>query len=508
MAMENNYISLHVHSDYSRQDSVAKIEDLVNKAKLLKMPALALTDHGTVSGWIRFYKTCMDNGIKPIFGIEAYIVDNADFFHQLDKDIDETEKKAKDWLPLFDGVADDFDATIEDLKDKKNKERKANHVIILAKNEVGYRNILRLSSWAYVNGFYYKPRIDMKVLEKFKEGLIITSACLGGQIASNILRKDYTKAEFYTKQYKEIFGDDFYMEIQLHPVGEQEEANRYLIKLAKKHKIKTIITQDVHYVEQADVEVHETIIKLKNKEKDKSLEKDGDIPRKVDVKREAGKIKSKRSALIYEQLVGEAVSEQKQGVDSDGYFYNAREYYFKSYDELENSRKTSHSYISEEDFKEYMANTFEIADKVERMSAYSTQAYLPKFGNENETAQAMLKRLIREGAKKKLADKIKKNPELKKVYDERLSEEVSVIFDLGFEEYFLIVWDFITWARQNDVAVGPGRGSVGGSLIAYCIDITRIDPIQHGLLFSRFINKTRSVAKYKIDFDGFALGKK
>ena len=506
--MADNYIGLHVHSDFSRLDSVAKVGLLVKKAKSLGMPALALTDHGTISGWIKFYEECTKHEIKPIFGIEAYICKNHILHKEIDQEILELEEKVKNYMPLFDGLMDDPEKTMAALKKKKIKNRKANHVIILAKNEVGYHNIIQLSSIAFTEGQYYKPRIDMKLLEQYKEGLIVTSACLGGQISSCILKDDYHGAEKYVKEYKRIFGEDFYIELQLHPVEEQVKANKVLIELANKFDIKTIISQDVHYVEAADVDLHEVVIRLKNKDKDKSLKKDGDIPREVDLQRDVHKIGGKRSAIIYEQKMREFITAEKSSVDSDGYFYNAREYYFKSYQELKNSWQKSHSYITEETFNNSIDNTFEIANKVERVTAHSIVAHLPKFGSDTETPEEMFKRIVKEGAKTKLAPKISKNLELKEVYNKRLHEEFDTILDLGFAEYFLIVWDFIIWSRRNGITVGPGRGSVGGSLIAYCMDIIKIDPIQHGLYFARFINKTRSSAKYKIAFNEKQLVKK
>jgi len=506
MAMVDNYIGLHVHSDFSRLDSVAKVGLLVAKAKKLGMPALALTDHGTISGWIKFYEECAKKDIKPIFGIEAYICDNANLHREVDQAILELEEKVKNYMPLFDGLMDDPDKTMADLKEKKLKNRKANHVIILAKNEVGYHNIIKLSSLAFTEGLYYKPRIDLKLLEQYKEGLIVSSACLGGQIASCILKDDIQGAERYVKEYKRIFGEDFYIELQLHPVEEQVKANKVLIELAKKFDLKTIISQDVHYVEAADVDLHEVVIKLKNKDKDKK--KTEGIPREADITREVKKFGGKRSAIIYEQKIREFAKTEKTNLDSDGYFYNAREYYFKSFEEIKTSWQKDHSYISEELFNDSIQNTFVIADKVERVNAHSTIAHLPKFDTDGETPQEMFKRMVKEGAKIKLTPKIEKNPALKAIYDQRLHEEFDTILDLGFEEYFLIVWDFINWARQNDIPVGPGRGSVGGSLIAYCMDIIKIDPIEHGLYFARFINKTRSSAKYQVAFVGKELARK
>jgi len=232
------------------------------------------------------------------------------------------------------------------------------------------------------------------------------------------------------------------------------------------------------------------------------------LPREIDIKREVSKTKNKRNAFVKESVMRMAVAAERENVDADSYFYNAREYYFKSMEELKDSWQKHHSYISEEDFDKSLANTLKIAKMVEKIQVYSPIAYLPKIAEGEISAKDMFKKIIKEGAKIKLTPKIKDNPELKMKYEKRLKEELEIIFDLGFEDYFLIVWDFINWAKENNIMVGPGRGSVGGSLVAYCADITKVDPMEHGLLFSRFINKTRSSAKYKVDFDQFALEKK
>jgi DNA polymerase-3 subunit alpha len=473
------------------------------------MSSLALTDHGTISGWLQFYKACSDKDIKPIFGVEAYIVEDASAIKNIEESIDSMELKKKNNLPLFDGILENIDEDIDKAKTAKTKERKSNHVILLAKNEEGYRNIMRMTTWGFQNGYYYKPRIDLKTLEQHKDGVICTSACLGGQISYNIIKGNLEKAEWFVREYKRIFGENFYIELQLHSPDEQIVANKKNLEFAKKYDIPIVVTQDIHYVEADDVELHELVIKLKNKEREASLEKIDDIPRNIDIAKEVKGTKNKRLANLKEQAMTAAATEKKGDVDSDGYFYNARDYYFKSFDELKSAWENGHSYMSEDDFNEAIENTNRIASKVEKISAYSNVAFLPKIVDADSVdSKEMFRKIVKEGAKRKLANKIKEKPELKAVYEKRLTEEMDIIFSLGFEDYFLIVWDFINWSRQNDIAVGPGRGSVGGSLVAYCADITKVDPVQHGLLFSRFINKTRSSAKYKVEFDEVKLEKK
>jgi len=506
--MVDNYVSLHVHSDHSRLDAISKIPDLAEKAKRLGMKAIALTDHGTISGWLKLFEECKKRDIKPIFGLEAYICDDATLISRTDKELDSLEEKKKTYLPLWDGLENDPDEKITELKGLKTKVRKSNHVILLAKNKVGYHNIMRLSSMAYLEGYYYKPRIDLKMLEQYHEGIIASSACLGGQITSQILKGNIPKAEEYLQKYLKIFKDDFYLEIQLHPVEEQKNANKELLAMAKRFGVKTIITQDHHYTEAEDVFLHEVVIKLKNGQKENLFAKPSeDLPSPVQIAKTTKKMGG-RVGFVHKELMEEKVKEQKQEDDSDGYFYNAREYYFKTFDEIKDSWKNHHSYISEDDFNNCLANTIEIADKVEKINAYSTEVYLPKFDSGKLTPKEFLLKLIKDGASKKLREKYKDSPDLKNKYDARLKEEFNTIISLNFEEYFLIVWDMVDWCKRNDIMVGPGRGSVGGSLIAYCIGITNVDPIEHGLLFHRFINKTRSSAKYRIELDEFKMEKK
>lgn len=506
--MAENYVSLHVHSDHSRLDAISKISDLAEKAKRLGMKAIALTDHGTISGWLKLYEECKKRGIKPIFGLEAYICDDATLISRTDKELETLEEVKKEYMPLFHGLENDPNEKIEQLKGLKTTVRKSNHVILLAKNNVGYHNIMRLSSMAYLEGYYYKPRIDLKMLEKYHEGIIASSACLGGQITSQILKGNIEKAEDYLKKYLAIFKDDFYIEIQLHPVEEQKKANQALLAMAKKFKVKTIITQDHHYTEANDVFLHEVVIKLKNGQKENMVTKpSGDLPSSVQVIKEAKKIGG-RAGFVHKEIMEEKVKDKKQEDDSDGYFYNAREYYFKTFDEIKDAWQKHHDYIPEEIFHQCLDNTIAIADKVEEFSAHSSETFLPKYDSGSVSPKDFLLNLIKEGASKKLKHKYKDNESLKKKYDVRLKEEFKTIHDLGFEEYFLIVWDVVDWCKKNNIMVGPGRGSVGGSLIAYCIGITNVDPIEHGLLFSRFINKTRSSAKYKIELDAFELAKK
>lgn len=572
----SNYVSLHVHSDYSFKDSIAKIPDLTAKARSLGMPGLALTDHGNICGWLKLYDSCVNGKdgkplpkeqvLKPIFGMEAYICDDALLPSTIENRIDELElhldnsmgtlfewaenpesyesvndqdpeqaylnaythweesqeqyqgmtpEEAKEAGAFDEGNVppsredfikvgyekilkneNNFDAKaqIEKLKEYKNKIKKSNHLILLAKNKKGYDNIIKLSSYGFQSGFFYKPRIDMKILEQYKDGLIVLSACLGGQISSNILKGRLDKAENYVKEYKRMFGEDFYLELQLHEIPEQKKANEVLIELMKKYKVQPVITQDVHYVEKEDLELHEIVIKLgKNRKDDEEEDED------------ATKAAEDKKKLKDQEKKEEERKEDEE--DSDAYFYTARGLYFKSYDELVESWKRDHPYIHEKIFNKAIENTNVIFNKVEKFNVRSDKPLLPTFDTGSLTPKQYIFNLIKEGAKEKLAPKLGENKELKAKYEARMKEELDTISELNFEQYFLIEWDIMNWCKTNGIMTGPGRGSAAGSLIAYLLGITHLDPIEHDLLFSRFINKSRSGAKYKLELDDVPLVK-
>ncbi len=545
----SNYVSLHTHSDYSFLDSIAKISDLTNKARSLNMPGLALTDHGNICGWLKFYSSCKydkddkplpkDKALKPILGIEAYICDDSLLPSKIDERIEELEAHKKTTLgSLFEWASDpeafedsDFESGEEELenldheestvwhhriskmlnenrknnfdaenqitflKESKVKVKKSNHLILLAKNRTGFNNIIKLSSYGYQNGLFYKHRIDMKILEQHKDGLIVLSACLGGQISSSILKDNMKKAEEYVKEYKRIFGQDFYLELQLHEIEEQRKANKGLIELMKKYKVQPVITQDIHYVEKEDVELHEIVIKLRKNQKD---------DKKEDEEKESED--SVKKAL--KEAEKQAEKKEADAEDSDGYFYTARGLYFKSYDELIESWHKEHPYIDEKIFNKAIDNTMVIFNKVEEFQVRSEKPLLPEYDTKGLTPREFIKGLMKKGAKERLLGKIKEKPELKAIYESRMIEELDTICELNFEQYFLIVWDIMNWCKEHDILTGPGRGSAVGSLISYLLGITHLDPVEHDLLFSRFINKSRSSARYRLEFLDMPMVKK
>lgn len=398
----SNFVHLHVHSQYSLLDGAARIKDLVRKAAYMGMPALALTDHGNLYGALEFYKTAKAENIKPIVGCEIYIAQKSRF----------------------------------------EKDNRGYHLILLAKNKEGFSNLATLSSLAFKEGTYYVPRIDKELLRKHSAGLICSSACLGGEVARTILRSGLERAEEVIREYQEIFGDNFYLELMRHGIQEQEEVNHALLVLSKRTGAKLIATNDVHYVNKEDFEAHKILIKIntdpRNQESDTTLH------------------------------------------------YTGNEY-LRSPEEMA------------ELFANYpgaIENTLEIAEKVE-LYKLEREIVLPVFplpeGFDNENKY--LEYLTWEGAKKKFKEI---TPEIK----ERLEYELRVIQQMGFSGYFLIVQDFINAARRFGVIVGPGRGSVAGSAVAYAIGITNVDPIKYKLLFERFLNPERvTMPDIDVDFD-------
>ncbi len=396
------FIHLHTHSHYSLLDGLAKIDDLIGRAKELDMDALALTDHGNLYGAIEFYKKASKAGVKPILGMEAYVALGSRFDKQLSK---------------------------ENLKTKKEN---YNHLTLLCENETGWKNLLRLSSKAHLEGFYYKPRVDKELLREYHEGIIALSGCIGGEISQLIINNQKEEAEKVAKEYLEIFGpDNFFIEIWYHPhIAEADKAVKGLVELARKLNIPLVATQDIHYARPEDAEFQDILLAVQTgntiEDKDRLTMKEGNF--------------SMRS--------GEEMAE-----------------FFK-------------------DLPEAIENTGKIADKC-NVGLNLEETKLPRFPlPDGENSFEHLEKLVRERIYERFAE----------ITDEiqgRLNFEMDVIKKTGFADYFLIVQDYIWWARMHGIVVGPGRGSAAGSLVAYILGITDVDPIKYGLLFERFLNPDR-----------------
>jgi DNA polymerase-3 subunit alpha len=403
-----DFVHLHVHTQYSLLDGTIRLDDLLQKAKEYHMPAVAMTDHGNLYGTIDFYKHAYKYGIKPIIGCELYVAPRSRF--------DKTGY----------GIGET-----------------ANHLIVLAKNMQGYKNLMKLSTTAYLEGFYYRPRIDKEILTQHHDGLIGMSACLHGEIAAHILHGNSGDAIRSAEQYRDIFGEDnFFIEIMENGLPDQKRANQGLIELSNKHGFPLVATNDCHYLNQGDAEAHEVLLCIQT---GKTME------------------------------------------DSERMKFATDQFYFRSPDEM----KRLFSYCPEA-----IDNTVNIAEKC-NLTFSTGSFFLPHFAvSPDETLDECLKREAKEG----LATLLRSIMNTREQYEKRLQHELEIIRSMGFAGYFLIVSDFINYARKMNIPVGPGRGSAAGSLVAYTIGITNIDPIRYNLFFERFLNPDR-ISMPDIDTD-------
>ena len=400
------FVHLHVHSEFSLLDGANRIKDLPVRAKELGMKAMAITDHGVMFGVIDFYKACMANGIKPIIGCEVYVAPRK----RTDKD--------------------------------PNIDARYNHLILLAKDNEGYKNLTKLVSIGFTEGFYYKPRIDKEVLEKYHEGLICCSACLAGEIPQAILKGDMEEAEKVAMWFKNIFGEDYYLEIQNNGINEQVLVNQKLVELSHKLDIPLVATNDSHYLKKEDAYNHEILL---------------------------------------------CIQTGKKITDDDRMRFETDELYIKSPEEMSD-------YFS--GVPEAIENTVKIADKCNVTFEFG-HTILPNYDvpAEYTTHYDYLKKLCDDGIKNRYGE----NPSQEII--DRENYELEVIKKMGYVDYFLIVWDYIHYAKTQNIPVGPGRGSGAGSIVAYAIEITDIDPIKYGLIFERFLNPERiSMPDFDVDF--------
>ena len=414
--VNQEYVPLHLHTEYSLLDGAIRIGDLVKFCAENNMPGVAVTDHGVMYGAMDLYIDADKNNSK-----------------EREKAEQDPNYKPKLVNPI---VGCEFYVHDGDISERNPSHNPRYHLVLLVKNNQGYKNIVKLASKAHIDGFYMKPRINWELLEQYHEGLICSSACLGGEVLQNLLKGDYEKAKATAKRFKDLFGEDYYIELQDHGLEEQKRTNPDLIRIAKELDIKMIITNDSHYLKKEDADWHDTLLCMQTK--------------------------SSKS-------------------DTNRFHFPNNEFYVKTVSELRDSFK----WLDSETFDECIKNTVEISKKCHITVEW--KAPLPDFPvPEGFTTDTYLEKLVYQGIRRKYHQE-----EIDPKLQERAKYELGVIEQMGFSAYFLITWDFIHYAKTHDIPVGPGRGSAAGSLVAYALDITDLDPIEHNLLFERFLNPER-----------------
>ncbi|GJL77888.1 MAG: DNA-directed DNA polymerase [Nitrospinaceae bacterium] len=411
----SNFVHLHLHTSYSLLDSSLRHDSLFKRAAEYKMPAVAMTDHGNMFGAVEFYNGAKRHGLKPIVGCEVYVAPGS----RLEK------------------------------SDKHQLRDASYHLILLAQNDKGYKNLLRLVTQGYLEGFYYKPRIDKELLAEYSEGLIALSSCGRGEVAHNVNKEDIPRAMEAASQYRDIMGENnFFLELQYHKMEYQEKINKELIQIGKKLSLPLVATNNCHYLDRKDFRAHEILLCLQT---------------------------------------GKTISDQYRMQ------YPSDEYYFKSPEEMIEIFK---------DVPEAVENTLKIAERCDLDMDFNKLNFPDYPVPENYTLETYLEEKAKSGLRERLEVMTERGVEFDgQAYEQRLDEELGIIRDMGYPGYFLIVWDFIDHARSQNIPVGPGRGSAAGSVVAYALKITDIDPLKYGLLFERFLNPERvSMPDIDIDF--------
>jgi len=407
-----DFVHLHVHTQYSLLDGAIRLDDLFKKAGEYKMPAVAITDHGNMYGAIDFYQKAYHCGIKPIIGCELYVAPQSRF-------------------------------------EKNPRQASSHHLVTLVKNIQGYKNLMKLTTAGYLEGFYYRPRVDKEILSRYSEGLIGMSACLNGEISSLVLNGNQEEAKKVAGEYREIYGEDnFYLEIMENGLPDQERANTVLIKIGRELSIPLVATNDCHYLNREDAKAHDILLCIQT---------------------------------------GKTID------DADRMKLGTDQFYLKSPSEM----KQAFDYCPDA-----IDNTVKIAERC-NLTLNLKDTFLPHFEiDEAETLNQRLREKAGNGLEKLMGVILKgQNGELRRKYEERLNSELEIIQSMGFAGYFLIVSDFVNYAKGSNIPVGPGRGSAAGSLVAYALGITAIDPIRYGLFFERFLNPSRlSMPDIDIDF--------
>ena len=408
MMGKNNFVHLHVHSEYSLLDGATRINELIDKVCEYNMPAVAITDHGVMYGAIEFYQRAKKSKIKPIIGCEAYLAPGSRWRKQAHRN---------------------------------NREGMSYHLTLLARNNDGYKNLMKLVSLGFIEGFYYKPRIDKELLREYSEGIIGLSGCYTSETSTYIRNGRIDKAEKALEEFVEIFGkDNFYIELQDSGIPDQKHINKVLLELSKKCAIPIVATNDVHYLNKEDSRAHDVLLCIQT---------------------------------------GSTINDTKR------LKFSTQEYYLKSYEQMKQIFS---------DFPGALENSLEIAERCNVNLKFGLNLIPPFDIPDSSTPDKYLEKLCNEGIRKKYKEA---TDEVKN----RLARELDVIEKMGFSEYFLIVWDFVSFAKKNNIRVGPGRGSAAGSIVSYLLNITDIEPLKYGLLFERFLNEERnSMPDIDIDF--------
>ena len=412
------FVPLHNHSDYSLLDGASQLPQMVQRAKELGMPALALTDHGVMYGAVELLKLCKSSGVKPIIGNEMYVINGS-------------------------------------IDDPQPKKERRYHLVVLAKNAVGYRNLVKLTSISHLRGMrgrgiFSRACVDKHLLAQYSEGLIVATACLGGEIPQAIMRERPDVARDVARWYQSVFGDDFYLEIQDHGSPEDRIVNVEIVKIADELGIKVVATNDAHYLTRNDVEAHDALLCV---------------------------------------LTGKLISDEKR------LRYTGTEY-------LKSEEEMGHlfaDHLEPEVVKQAIANTVAVAEKVEDYDILG-RYQMPRFPiPDGHTPVTYLREVTEQGLRERLG--LTAADTIEEVYADRMLHELKIMEQMGFPTYFLVVWDYIRFAREQSIPVGPGRGSAAGSLVAYALGITNIDPVSNGLLFERFLNpERRSMPDIDTDF--------
>ncbi len=414
--IKDHFIQLHNHSQFSVRDALSKLEDLVDRVKLTNNKYLSITDHGNVAVWAKMYKMCKQNNIIPIFGCQLYVND----YRELDK----TDPRFKKYF----------------------------HLIALAVTQQGVKNLILINNDAHINGFYYKPRTCFQTLCKFKQGIVFTTACISGQAASYIINDNLDLAKETLKKYKNAFGDKFYIELQLHNMQDQVKANIQLIKLAKELNIKTILTNDCHYINKDDTQIHDMLIAIRNRS------------------------------------TGNDQKRQINEIDFSG--YEARQLYYKTYDQMYQSWKLYHksSIFTQQIFIQSCNNIQQILNLVQTDITFDSQIKLPIMA-QNE--QQIFTKKILVG----LSNRYKEEQITDEIIN-RVKYQYAIIRKMNYIGYFLIIQQIVNGVHKLDISTGFGRGSIAGCLIAYLLGITQVDPIKYDLMFERFLDLGRDRVKF------------